>query len=300
MNNPVVSVCITTFNKQDYIEQALDSILSQKTNFEIEVLIYDDASTDKTIQIIKKHQENYQNIHLFANSKNEYGNGILGINERHLFPKAKGKYIAMCDGDDYWSNETKLQLQVDFLEQNNQYIMCCHDGDVYYQKSNTFGPIYPTPFQNPITVAKIITMGGNLCPTSSIVFRNQFTEFPDFMMKSLSNDRALTYFLMLQGKFWYINQKMCVYRVHSSGLIAAGDKTVRLKYLVSNIELTNNFAHFCSNNLPLQKLIYAERANLAKNLFYFGNVKEFWHYKKYIRPLDWIKILIFKLLNKNN
>ena len=60
MNNPVVSVCITTFNKQDYIEQALDSILSQKTNFEIEILIYDDASTDKTVQIIKKYQEKHQ------------------------------------------------------------------------------------------------------------------------------------------------------------------------------------------------------------------------------------------------
>ena len=257
MNNPVVSVCITTFNKQDYIEQALDSILSQKTNFVIEILIYDDASTDKTVQIIKKYQEKHKNIHLFANSKNEYGNGLFGINERHLFPKAKGTYIAMCDGDDYWTNESKLQQQVDFLNQNPEYIMCCHDGDVYYQKSNTFGPIYPKPFNNPITTQNVITMGGNLCPTSSIVFRNQFTLYPDFMMQSLSNDRALTYFLMLHGKFWFINKKMCVYRVHASGLIAAGDKTVRLKYLVSNIELTNNFTIFTSNNLPLQKIIHA-------------------------------------------
>lgn len=298
MNNPVVSVCITTFNKQDYIEQALDSILSQKTNFEIEILIYDDASTDKTVQIIKKYQEKHQNIHLFANSKNEYGNGLLGINERHLFPKAKGTYIAMCDGDDYWTDESKLQQQVDFLNQNPEYIMCCHDGDVYYQKSNTFGPIYPKPFNNPITTQNVITMGGNLCPTSSVVFRNQFTIYPDFMMQSLSNDRALTYFLMLHGKFWFINKKMCVYRVHASGLIAAGDKTVRLKYLVSNIELTNNFAIFTSNNLPLQKIIHAERANLAKNLFYFGKVKDYWHYKKYIKPLDWIKIIVFKLINR--
>ena len=298
MNNPVVSVCITTFNKQDYIEQALDSILSQKTNFEIEILIYDDASTDKTVKIIKSYQENHQNIQLFTNSKNEYGNGLLGINERHLFPKAKGKYIAMCDGDDYWTDESKLQKQVDFLNQNPEYIMCCHDGDVYYQKSNTFGPIYPKPFNNPITTQNVITMGGNLCPTSSIVFRNQFTEYPDFMMYSLSNDRALTYFLMLHGKFWFLNKKMCVYRVHASGLIAAGDKTVRLKYLVSNIELTNNFAIFTSNNLPLQKIIHAERANLSKNLFYFGKVKDYWHYKKYINTLDWIKIFICKLINK--
>lgn len=298
MNNPVVSVCITTFNKQDYIKQALDSILSQKTNFEIEILIYDDASTDKTVQIIKSYQENHPNIRLFANTKNEYGNGLLGINERHLFPKAKGRFIAMCDGDDYWTDDSKLQQQVDFLNRNPEYIMCCHDGDVYYQKSNTFGPIYPKPFNNPITTENIITMGGNLCPTSSMVFRNQFAEYPDFMMKSLSNDRALTYFLMLHGKFWLINKKMCVYRVHASGLIAAGDKKVRLKYLVSNIELTNNFAIFTSNNLPLQKIIHAERANLSKNLFYFGKVKDYWHYKKYINTLDWIKIFIFKLINK--
>ena len=204
----------------------------------------------------------------------------------------------MCDGDDYWTDESKLQQQVVFLEENKDYIMCCHDGDVFYQKSNTFGPIYPKPFNNPITTENIITMGGNLCPTSSIVFRNQFSTYPNFMMQSLSNDRALTYFLMLHGKFWFFNQKMCVYRVHASGLIAAGDKTVRLKYLVSNIELMNNFAHFCSNNLPLQKLIHAERANLSKNLFYFGTIKHFWHYKKYIRPLDWIKIVVFKLINQ--
>jgi glycosyltransferase involved in cell wall biosynthesis len=219
-------------------------------------------------------------------------------NLQKAFTLCTGKYVTFCEGDDYWTNENKLQQQVAFLEENTAYIMCCHDGDVYYQKSNTFGPIYPKPFQNPITSENIITMGGNLCPTSSIVFRNQFTTYPDFMLKSLSNDRALTYFLMLHGKFWFINQKMCVYRVHAHGLIAAGDKTVRLKYLVSNIELMNNFAHFCSNNIPLQKLIHAERANLAKNLFYFGNVKHFWHYKKYIRPLDWIKILVFKLINR--
>lgn len=291
-----VSVCITTYNKEDYIEQALDSIINQKTNFDFEILIYDDASSDATVSIIREYQKKHSNIRLYANSKNEYGNGLYGINERNLFPKAKGQYIAMCDGDDYWIDDFKLQKQVDFLDANLDYIMCCHDGKVYYQKSNVFGKVYEKPFQNPITYQNVIAMGGNLCPTSSIVFRNIIRKYPDFIYKAMSNDRALTYFLIKLGKFWFINEEMCVYRVHSQGLIAAGDKKVRLKYLKSNVDLLVSFREFTKDNYFLVKYINKELSKMVKNIYYFDSISKNRMYLKQITLKDFVKVCIYKLL----
>ena len=291
-----VSVCITTFNKEKFIAQALDSILKQKTSFDFEILIYDDASSDATVSIIRKYQKKYSNIILYANSKNEYGSGFYGINERNLFPRAKGQYIAMCDGDDYWTDNFKLKKQVDFLDLNLEYILCCHDGDVFYQELNAFGVVYKESFQNPITFQDIIAMGGNLCPTSSIMFRNNINKYPDFIFEAMSNDRALTYFLMTLGKFWFIKEKMCVYRVHSKGLTAWGDQKIRLKYLKSNVDLLVRFREFTKESYVLKKYINKELSNTGKNIFYLDSISKNKIYFKHIIIKDMFKVLIFKLL----
>ena len=128
---PLVSVVCTTYNHEKYIRQCLDGFVMQKTTFPIEIIVHDDASTDDTVRIVKEYEEKYPN--LFNNiyrTENWYSRGkdIWG----YLFDqKARGKYIALCEGDDYWIDPYKLQKQVDFLEGHPEYSMCFHNAMVH-------------------------------------------------------------------------------------------------------------------------------------------------------------------------
>lgn len=120
-STPMVSICSTTYNLEKYIAEAIESWLSQKTNFEFEIVICDDCSKDKTVEIIESYIQKHPNkIRLFTAEKNM---GMMPNYTRSLLA-AKGKYIAICDGDDYWIDENKLQMQIDFLESNNTFVAC--------------------------------------------------------------------------------------------------------------------------------------------------------------------------------
>lgn len=121
---PIVSVACITYNHEPYIRQCLDGFVMQKTNFPFEIVIHDDASTDNTKVIIQEYCQKYP--HLFRPifqdiNRFKEGKGILA---RFVFPECRGKYIALCEGDDYWTDPLKLQKQVDFLEDNKEYSMC--------------------------------------------------------------------------------------------------------------------------------------------------------------------------------
>lgn len=118
---PLVSICSTTYNLEKYIAEAIESWLAQKTNFEFEIVICDDCSNDKTIEIIESYIQKHPNkIRLFTAENNM---GMMPNYTRSLLA-AKGKYIAICDGDDYWIDDNKLQMQIDFLESNNTFVAC--------------------------------------------------------------------------------------------------------------------------------------------------------------------------------
>ena len=123
----VVSVLCTAYNHEKYIRSALDGFVNQKTNFRYEVLINDDASTDHTAAIIAEYEAKYPDIiKPVYQTENQYSKGVH-IFQTILFPIAKGKYIAVCEGDDYWCDENKLQKQVDFLESHEGYAACVHN-----------------------------------------------------------------------------------------------------------------------------------------------------------------------------
>ena len=116
---PIVSICCITFNHARYIRACLDGFIMQKTNFSFEVLINDDCSTDGTIDILKEYSERYPNIiKPIFHDENQYSKGIRRILATFVYPKVKGKYVALCEGDDYWTDPLKLQKEVDFLESN--------------------------------------------------------------------------------------------------------------------------------------------------------------------------------------
>lgn len=123
MNNIKVSICSITYNHENYIRQALDGFLMQKTDFEYEILIHDDASTDNTAEIIREYEKKYPDIiKPIYQTENQYskGNKPGKINRE----RAKGKYIALCEGDDYWIDEYKLQKQYDYMEKNEDCSLC--------------------------------------------------------------------------------------------------------------------------------------------------------------------------------
>jgi len=124
METPLVSICTITYNHEPFIGQCMDGVLMQKTSFPVEFLIHDDASTDDTAKIIREYETRHPDVvKAIYQTENQWSKGVQ-IWSKYLFPKARGKYIALCDGDDYWTDPLKLQKQVDFLETHPDYTIC--------------------------------------------------------------------------------------------------------------------------------------------------------------------------------
>ena len=144
MNNDIeVSICCITYNQEKYIKEALESFLSQKTEFSYEIVIHDDASTDNTVKILKQYKKKYPNkIVLILEKENQYSkrpNSVLEI----VFNKARGKYIALCEGDDGFCDEEKLSMQYKYIKTHN-YSFCSHNTKIVDDDSNLVGKIETT------------------------------------------------------------------------------------------------------------------------------------------------------------
>ncbi len=130
---PIVSICCSTYNHEKFICEALDGFLIQKCNFPVEILIHEDCSTDNTAAIIKEYQQKYPHlIKPVFQKENQYSKGIKPFTHL-LYPRARGKYIALCEGDDYWTDPYKLQKQVDVLEASQEYMFCLGGYKIIYQ-----------------------------------------------------------------------------------------------------------------------------------------------------------------------
>ena len=166
---PLVSISCITYNHEPYIAQTLDGFLMQKTDFPFEVLIHDDASTDRTADIIREYEQKFPKIiKPIYQKENQYSQGKREISETWNFPRAKGKYIALCEGDDYWIDENKLQMQVDFLENNLEYGMCYTKAKQFIQKKRKFSR---RRFGTDVRDFEDLLFNGNRVPTLTTVFR---------------------------------------------------------------------------------------------------------------------------------
>jgi len=135
LSRPLVSVCIITFNQEEFVHEAIEGVLKQETTFPIELIIGEDCSTDRTREICEDYQKKYPRlIRVIAADKNMGATrNFLAVHEA-----SSGKYIAVCEGDDYWTDPKKLQKQVGFLEVNNKYSICSHNAHRYFQEDNEF------------------------------------------------------------------------------------------------------------------------------------------------------------------
>ena len=215
MNDIMVSICCMTYNQADYIKDAIESFLMQKTNFKFEIIIHDDASKDNTQKIIKEYEKKYPDIiKPIYQVENQYSKGEKI--ELLMFEKAQGKYIALCEGDDYWVYKEKLQKQVEYMEEHPECSLCFHDAKIFDEKTKKF---FKYKYQNKRCKKKngIYTAGElelyGFIPTASYLFKKEHvSEMPEFFYRSIVGDKPLRLILASYGYAFEINKIMSVYR----------------------------------------------------------------------------------------
>ncbi len=211
--NIKVSCHIITYNQRAYISKCIDGMLMQKTNFLFEIIVGDDNSSDGTREILIEYQNKYPEI-IRLNFRDKRGDGIPGKdNFMSTYSLCVGKYIALCEGDDYWTDQLKLQKQVDFLEANPDYVLSCHkvailDGELF--KEDNINTLHDN-YEQMETLAK----HGNYIHTPSVVFRNIIQPLPEEFNDSPLGDFFLYMLLAQHGKLNRQDDVMAVYRFSS-------------------------------------------------------------------------------------
>jgi glycosyltransferase involved in cell wall biosynthesis len=229
----LVSVCITTYNHKNYIAECLDSVLMQQTNFRFEIILGEDESLDGTrelcIEYANKHPDK---IKLFLRSRKDViyinGNPTGRYNLTECLKSAKSKYIALCEGDDYWCDENKLQKQIDFLESNTDYAICYHR--VSELKNEKLLPDEMNSAETEMTYTLEDLARKNFIHTPSVIFRNGLIEkFPGWYNNSPAADYVLHMLNAKYGLIKYFPEPMAVYRRHGNSIWSAMPELRRIE-----------------------------------------------------------------------
>ncbi len=272
---PLVSCCIITYNHAAYIKQAIESVLHQKHNYAFEIIIADDCSTDGTLEIVKLYQMKYpEKIRLVPGTVN------VGAakNFMNLLSTASGKYIAYLEGDDYWSNELKLQKQIGFMEAHPEFSTC------FSNVLETFSEDLHDPrnFLHGGSGSKAITtiddlLYGNYIQTASVVFKNKlFSYFPDWYEELMPGDWPLHILNARFGKIYYDDECMCVHRNYSDGLWSSQKAIKRIENSLHVCDVIGKKLDLTGNkNLQAgkSKLLLASVKYLLKEHRYLSAIK---------------------------
>lgn len=228
--DPMVSVCVQTYNQAGYIKKCLKSLLEQKTEFTYQILLGEDCSTDGTREICMDYADKHpEKIKLILH--NRENNIQVGLNSTGLFNtfynllSARGKYIAYCDGDDFWSDPEKLQKQVDFLEKNKNYVITYHDAVLIDEKNKKItGETYTEMSKRDLSEQEL--KKALVQPIiSTWCFRNCIKEIPSGIIGTMNADNFWISLLGFHGKGKYIKDiKPSYYRIHTGGIWSTIDK----------------------------------------------------------------------------
>ena len=222
----VVAIYCIAFNHEDYIRECLDGFVMQKTDFRFVAIVHDDASTDRTAAIIKEYEKNFpeiiKSIYEDENQYSKHDGSIEKIMNNAMIATG-AEYVALCEGDDYWTDPYKLQKQVDFMRENKQYSACFHNARVLDVNGNVklFNSLIEPHVQNPEDIIRRHWF----IPTASLLFKNYTADYPDFMNDE-STDYKIELYYASKGPFYYMDDVMSVYRLHqgSASTIIAEDQ----------------------------------------------------------------------------
>lgn len=212
-----VSVVILTYNQKNFIGKAIESALAQETNFDFEILVGDDCSTDGAQEVIQSYQNQYPDkVKAILHSKNLGQNGLFNTIE--TLKLATGDYIAPMDGDDYWTSPHKLQIQVDFMEAHPNFSACFHNALITYEDGTPSHELN-TPDQKTIITVEDLVGEDEIwfMATSAVMFKNGLMYYPEWFLQSTSGDIPRYVILAKQGPIGYVSGVMSVYRKNRGG-----------------------------------------------------------------------------------
>lgn len=230
----MVSIRCIAYNQGQYIRDTLEGFVMQVANFNFEVIVHDDASTDNTANIIREYAEKYPKIiKPILETENQYSKHDGSLN-RIMTSATRGKYVALCEGDDYWIDPFKLQKQVDFLESHPEYSMCCTNAVIQSPQ----GELEWTRFEEDcdISIDKMVRGGGSLIMTCTEMYKKEVLELYgslDFCMKCMIGDYCMQILSSLEGKVRYMHEKTAVYRYQSVGSWTMKSETEKVVEQVS-------------------------------------------------------------------
>lgn len=261
----MVSINCVTYNQEEYIEDALDSFLKQQTTFKYEILLHDDASTDRTPDIIREYEVRYPGIiRVMYQEENQYSQGIETVGLTFNYPRARGKYIADCDGDDYWTDPYKLQKQIDFMESHPGCSMCFHDAILVDGNKSYLNP-YPSDYKRIAGNKDIKEL--DFIPTSSRVIRKSalgLDNIPTWLYRAPYGDFSTMLLCSNAGYIYYMNEQMSAYRTNITGSILyqqsqqyKQDSQLKINRLKSRIEELHDYNEWSNyqNDRSVQALI---------------------------------------------
>lgn len=282
ITEPLVSVCCLTYNHVKYVGQCLEGFACQKTNFPFEILIHDDASQDDTQNVILEFAAKYDSevVKPICQKINQFSQGISPLRQI-LLPRVKGKYIALCEGDDYWTDPLKLQKQVDFLEAHPEYGMCYTQCVSYRQNTGKFDR---TPWGGPNeSLESLLRM--NTVPTLTVMYRADLlrayvAEIRPHERDWLMGDYPMWLYFAGNSKIKFLNATTGVYRVLSDSASHASAWQQRIRFIDSTWDIQRfyierygipaEFAEF-EQGLVLCKLnVYAKSRQFGKFMQVWG------------------------------
>lgn len=212
----LVSICVITYNQEAYISETLDSLLAQKTNFRFRIFIGEDKSKDNTRSICEDYARRYADkIELLPSDRNY---GMMGNFIRTL-EACNGRYTAVCEGDDYWVDDYKLQKQFDLLESNPDKVLCFTKSYLVNDKGERTGDNVGIPIKSEFTFEDVLKTARFFIPTATLFFRNDLPKpFPPFFHHTVSGDIALCLMLLQKGNGLCLYEETAVYRHHGGGI----------------------------------------------------------------------------------
>ena len=284
-----VSVFIITYNHEKFIGQCIDSIVSQQTNFDFELIIGEDKSKDNTRAICEAYAAKYPAIIKLLPSDRNFG--IIGNLDRTL-QACHCKYIASCEGDDYWTDPRKLQKQFDLLESRPDLALCFSGAETIDEAGNTKDGIFPIPDKEVFSISDIILADRCFIPTATLFFRNVLPKpLPTFSHKIVSGDIMMHLLLTATGNAKAIPGHTAVYRWHDGGITKTdqhkkeGDRQEFMLYEYANEYLGYKYDKIFRERLlkmSKMKLVHGSRdiKGTARLKYVLKNVPDYFKYSK--------------------
>lgn len=300
---PLVSICCVTYNHKDYLAQAIDSFLMQETLFPFEVILHDDASTDGTTAIVRQYEKNFPNIiKAVIQSENQYSKQPV-ISPKFVWPLVKGEYIAMCEGDDFWTNKSKLQYQIEKMQANPQCRVSFHNCQWLDNKGKQ-GAITDYGREDKIyPLSDVIRGGGGFMTTPSVVYHRSFIDnLPDWFCDVPVGDYYSQTLASVNGGALYLPKSYACYRLFTPGswTVNEASHTLRKQSATTLADRHTKYLRKLKNMLPRENnedidyaIAYqlcrcATLALLSKDYQSFKLIMvESWQYKNDISVKQW-------------